>query len=135
MEIKDYDLKLNKISSGDITYSTNLPKDTLLTIYVGDQFQEGTGVQLYSYNDGEGYNLITAGVEVMDGYIKIETNGHKNYIITTSDLIPVEDNTSNIFNIIITIIVVVIIGALAAVVIPKITKKKNKVEENNEPLY
>lgn len=135
MEIKDYDLKLNKISSGDITYSTNLPKDTLLTIYVGDQFQEGTGVQLYSYNDGEGYNLITAGVEVMDGYIKLETNGHKNYIITTSDLIPVEDNTSNIFNIIITIIVVVIIGALAAVVITKITKKKNKVEENNEPLY
>lgn len=135
METKDYDLKLNKVSSGDITYSTNLPKDTLLTIYLGDQYQDGTGVQIYSYNEGESYNLITAGVEVMDGYIKIKTNGHKNYIITTRDLIPVEDKTSNMFNTIITIAVIGVIGALAAMIIPKITKKKNKGTENNEPLY
>ena len=132
---KDYDLKLIQENPGDLTYSTNLPENTELTIYVGNQYEDGTGVQVYSYNEGEPYNLITAGVEVINGYITITTNEQKNYIITTSDLISNQSKADKLINTIKTVGVLIVVIALIILIVPKLTKKKNKTEESKEPLY
>lgn len=132
---KDYELKLLKEDPDSFTYNTNLPENTELTIFVGDQYEDGTGVQVYSYNDGEPYNLITAGVEVINGYVTITTNEQKNYIITTTDLIVNQTKMDKLINTIKTVGVFIVIIALIIFIVPKITKKKNKIEESKEPLY
>lgn len=133
MEIKDYNLKLTKVNSGDIVYSTNLPTNTELTIYLEQKFPNDSSVQVYSYNEGGTYNLITAGLEVKDGYINFETNGDTHYVITTRDLIQITNESDKIISIIKIALIGGSIGLLAILIIPKLTKKKNK--QNNEPLY
>lgn len=134
MEIKDYNLKLNKQGSGDITYTTDLPSNTEITVYLDGKYQEGNSVQVYSYNEGGTYNLITAGLEVNEGYITFITNGDANYIITTRDLIKIESNTDKIISLIKAVLIGLAIGVIAILVIPRLTKKKTK-QDYQEPLY
>lgn len=134
MEIKDYNLKLNKQSSGDITYETNLPTNTELTIYLEEKYESGSSVQVYSYNEGGKYNLITAGLEVKDGYITFLTNGDTNYIITTRDLIKIDSNADRIISLVKAVLIGLAIGIIAIIVIPRLTKKKTTTDYQ-EPLY
>lgn len=134
MELKDYNLKITKIDAFDLTYKTELPTDTELTLYLGDNYQTGSSVQIYSYNEGESYNLITAGLEVENGYITLQTNGDTHYVITTRDLIQIESDTDKIISLIKIIGIGGGIGLVAIIIIPKILKKKSK-KQNNEPLY
>ena len=133
MEIKDYSLKLDKLDNGDLTYSTNLPINTEITIYLED-YEHGSSVQLYSYNEDSTYNLMTAGLEVKDGYITFLTNGDTHYTITTIDLIQVESKFDKMMSIIKSVLIGLSIGVIAILVIPRLTKKKKK-QDSQEPLY
>lgn len=135
IEIKDYDLKLRSIDSSELTYSTNLPANTEMTIYLNQIYEDGSSVQIYSYNEGEGYKLITAGLEVKDGYITFQTNGDAYYTITTNDLIRIESNIDRIISIIKSLAIGGVIALVAILIISKLFKKKSKNQENNEPLY
>lgn len=135
MELSNLNLKVNKTTNGDLTYSTNLPSNTELTIYLEDKFQSGSSVQIYSYNEGGTYTLVTAGLEVENGYINFLTNGDTHYVITTRDLIQVESNADKIISLIKVVLIGGGISLLAILIIPKLTKKKRKEEEKNEPLY
>lgn len=134
MEIKDYNLKLTKIDSFDLTYKVDLPASSKIVLYLGENYEDGSSVQLYSYNEGEQYKLITAGLEVNQGYLTIETNGDTHYVITTRDLIKIESNADKIISIIKIIGIGGGIGLIAILIIPRLLKKKNK-NQNNEPLY
>ena len=133
MEIKDYNLKLDKLDNGDLTYSTNLPINTEITIYLED-YEHGSSVQLYSSNEDGTYNLMTAGLEVKDGYITFLTNGDTHYTITTIDLIQVESKFDKMMSIIKSVLIGLAIGVIAILVIPRLTKKKKK-QDSQEPLY
>lgn len=133
MEIKDYNLKLTRLDGGDITYSTDLPSNTEITLYL-ENYESGSSVQVYSYNEGGTYNLITAGLEVKDGYITFSTNGDTHYTLTTRDLIRIENNVDNIISIIKVVLIGLSIGIIAILVIPRLTKK-NKEQDYQEPLY
>lgn len=133
MEIKDYSLKLDKLDNGDLTYSTNLPINTEITIYLED-YEHGSSVQLYSSNEDGTYNLMTAGLEVKDGYITFLTNGDTHYTITTIDLIQVESKFDKMMSIIKSVLIGLAIGVIAILVIPRLTKKKKK-QDSQEPLY
>ena len=134
MEIKDYNLKLNKQGTGEITYTTELPANTELTIYLDGKYQDGNSVQVYSYNEGGTYNLITAGLEVEEGYLTFITNGDTNYVITTRDLIKIESNTDKIISLVKSVLIGLAIGIVAILIIPRLTKKKKK-QDYQEPLY
>ncbi len=135
MDISNKNLKINKLSSGDFTYNTNLPANTELTIYLEQKYQSGSNVQIYSYNEGGTYNLVTAGLEVEEGYVTFTTNGDTNYVITTRDLIKVESDSDKIISLIQAVLIGGGISLLAILIIPKVLNKKRKEQEKNEPLY
>lgn len=135
IDIKDYDLKLKKLSSGDLTYNTNLPSNTEVTLYLENKYEEGSSVQVYSYDEDGVYTLVTAGLEITNGYITFNTNEQKNYIITTQDLILVTSKADALINTIKTVLIVAVIGILLIILVPKLLKKKSSVDESKEPLY
>ena len=135
MTPQDYDLSLTKLDSMDTTYRTNLPINTELTIYLDNQYADGDSVQVYSYDEEGSYTLVTAGLEVINGYITFTTNEQKHYVITTQDLIQVTSKADALINTIKTVLIVAVVGVMAAILLPKLLRKKRKEIESNEPLY
>ncbi len=131
----DINLQLTKVDSGYIEYSSNLPNNTELTIYLEQNYEDGESVQIYAYNEGEEYDLVTAGLEVKNGYISFKTNGKTNYIITTADLIVTKSEADKLINIIKKVLIITAVLILIIILVPKLLKKKTKTEETKEPLY
>ncbi len=132
MEKVDTNVKLTKLDAGELTYQTNLPKDTELTIYLEERYENESSVQVYSYDEEGVYTLVTAGIEVKNGYITFITNGQKNYVITQLDLIQVQSDADKLIEIIKIGLITIVICILAIILLPKLLKKKN---QSQEPLY
>lgn len=135
IEVKDLDITMTKISEGPLTYQTELPANIEVTIYLEEKFLNNSDIKIYSFNENNDYKLLTAGLKVQNGYVTFTTNGDKNYIFTTSELIPEKDIFEKFWEsnklIILSIITIFIIILL---IITKTNKKRRKKEEN-EPLY
>ena len=76
-----------KKTDSPLTYETELPEGTEITLYLDGMFTDNTNLKVYSYNDGGTYTLVTAGVSVQNGYITFKLTGEKNYVITTTELL------------------------------------------------
>lgn len=129
------DATITKTNDSPLTYSINIPKDNEVTIYVADHYQPDTNVRIYSYDEMNQYTLITAGTQVKGGYITFTTNGQKNYVITTMDLLPEQSPLDKLFSKYKTIIMLVIIAIIAIIVIIVFINKKKTTKDSNEPLY
>lgn len=131
----EFDVSITKLNDNPLTYQINAPKDTEITTYVEDSYASETDVKIYSYNEDNQYTLVTAGVKVQNGYITFTTNGQKNYIITTNDLIKEQSEFDRLLNKNKGIIIAVVGGFIAIIVVCIIFNKTNKEKETNEPLY
>lgn len=131
----DIDAYITKVNDSPLTYNVALPEGTEITAYVEDTYASGTDVKIYSYDEDANYTLVTAGVQVQNGYITFNTNGQSNYIITTIDLIKEQSEFDKLLNKYKGIIIGVVGGFIAIVVICIILNKKSKEKETNEPLY
>jgi len=129
------DLSFKKISDSSLTYSTEIPENNEVTLYLDDVYAEGTNIKIYTYNEMGKYTLLTDGVTIKNGYVTFTTNGEKNYVFTTSPLVleegPVDKFISKykkyfLFGIGILFLIIVIIYVI---------NKKSKQKNNNEPLY
>ncbi len=82
----DIKASLKKEDEGNLTYLTELPAGIEVLLNIENLYEDGDDLKIYS-KDAEGnYNLITAGVKVLKGYIKFETTGDTNYVITKTEL-------------------------------------------------
>ena len=131
----DIDAYITKVNDSPLTYNVALPEGTEITAYVEDTYASGTDVKIYSYDEDANYTLVTAGVQVQNGYITFNTNGQSNYIITTIDLIKEQSEFDKLLNKYKGIIIGVVGGFIAIVAICIILNKKSKEKETNEPLY
>lgn len=129
----DIDVSFKETSSQH--YETSLPEGMEILLNVGDKYLDNTNVKIYTYNEQNEYKLLTDGITVQNGYIKFNTNGDTNYIITTASLIKEDGPIVKWFkknkNIILTILGVL----LAIIVILAIIFNKKKKISSNEPQY
>jgi hypothetical protein len=131
----DIDASISIVNESPLTYKVNLPKGTKITAYVEDYYMNDTDVKIYSYDNEYEYTLVTAGVKVQNGYITFSTNGQKNYVITTNDLIKEQSEFDKLLNKYSGIIIAVIGGLIAIITLSILISKKKEKRESNEPLY
>ncbi len=131
----EIDASFKETSEGSGDYATTLPEGTEILLYVGDRYDDETSLKLYSYGEDGKYKLITAGTEVLDGYISFVLNGDKNFVVTTAELIKVQSPLAKLLNQykdIILMVVGTIVGILLLVFL--ISKYRKKRDEKG-PLY
>lgn len=131
----EIDAHITKINDSPLTYNVALPEGTEVTAYIEDTYASGTDVKIYSYDEDSNYTLVTAGIQVQNGYITFTTNGQSNYVITTIDLIKEQSEFDKLLNKYKGIIIGIVIGFIAIVAICILLNKKSKEKETNEPLY
>lgn len=131
----EIDAYITKINDSPLTYNVALPEGTEVTAYIEDTYASGTDVKIYSYDEASNYTLVTAGIQVQNGYITFNTNGQSNYIITTIDLIKEQSEFDKLLNKYKGIIIGIVIGFIAIIAICILLNKNSKEKETNEPLY
>ena len=131
IDVSEIDLDFNKSSDNPLTYTTSIPSNVEMSLYIGNVYQDGITLKIYNYDESGNYTLLTEGVEVANGYINFTTNGADNYVFTPASL----TETNNIFkNFKFILIPLIIIVAIVSVLL---LNKRNgkKVKDKNEPLY
>ncbi len=132
---EDLDISFTKKEGNTLSYTTKIPANNEILLYLEGKYKDGSIVRVYSYEKQGKYTLITDGIKVSNGYITFTTNGESNYIVTTNELIKEESTITKFFN---EIKIYLIIGIIALIIIfiliSKINKKR-KIKESNEPLY
>jgi len=135
IEVKDYDAGFIQDKDDSYTYNTSLPKDTEVLMYIGDLYEDETNIKIFSMNEDGKYNLVTDGIEVVNGYIEFKLNGDKTYVFTNRQLVkeqgPLDKIMSEYGSLIGTIIVIIVIVILYVIIISKHKAKKAL----NEPSY
>lgn len=131
----DVDATITQLEGSLLTYNINIPANNEVTIYIEDYYATGTSVRIYSYDEAGQYTLITDGVSVKNGYLTFITNEQKNYVITTSDLMPQQSPIDKILSKYKMHIIGAIVGFIVIVTIISIVNKKREEKELNEPLY
>ncbi len=72
------------------TYNINLPKDQEVSLYVGDLFNDGQIIRIYSYQEEDKMRELSPGTQITGGYITFTTNDNQYYVLTAEQLIQVE---------------------------------------------
>ena len=132
---EDLDISFTKKEGNTLSYTTKIPANNEILLYLEGKYKDGNIVRVYSYEKQGKYTLITDGIKVDNGYITFTTNGESNYIVTTNELIKEESAFTKFFNEIkIYLIIGIIVLIIIFILISKINKKR-KIKESNEPLY
>lgn len=132
INVEELDLSFNQTNSAPLTYTSNIPSNLEMTLFIGDNFTDGTSLRIYTFDGNGNYKLLTEGVSVTNGYITFTTSDTTNYIFTTG-VLGVQTKKDNSLFIIIGVTVAVII---LVILLPKLKKKDKKNDINeNEPLY
>ncbi len=136
METKNTDITFNKQNESPLTYSTEIPAGLEVKMYINaDQYQNGTRLRIYTYNEKGKYNILSEGTAVEDGYITFITNGDKNYIFTTQQLVSQRSFFSKLANKIGNLVIIFIGGIAALFVISSLINHKINSKMKDEPLY
>ncbi len=132
---QNINLAITKLDTGMPTYNMELPANSKVTLHLDYYYPDGTNLKIYSYDELNNYTQVTAGIQVINGYITFETNGQKNYVITTTPLIEEQSPMQKLFSKYKTIILGTILGLVALVLTMIIINKKQQEKENEGPLY
>ena len=133
--IKKLDLSFKEIEKDSLNYETSLPANINVELFLNSLFPDETNLRIYTYNEGTGYKLLTAGTTVNNGYISFKTDGSKYYLITQSVLIPEDDVITRFFQEYKTFFIVAILGTIILIILAIIINKKQKKIESKEPEY
>ena len=131
----DLDLYFKKISDNPLTYQTAVPEGNNIKLYVGDLYNDNINLKVYSYSEIGKYNLVTAGVQIKDGYIDFSTNGDPFYVISVTPLLDESGPFMKIINRYKMFIIGGFVGVIAIIVIINQVSKKKKLKNKDEPLY
>ncbi len=136
MEAKDTNITFTKQNDSPLTYQTEIPAGLEVKMYINaEQYKNGTSIRIYTYNEKGKYNVLSEGTVVENGYVTFITNGDKNYIFTTQQLVTQKSLLSKIADKIGNI-VIIFIGAIAALfVISSLINHKLNSKMKDEPLY
>lgn len=98
----------SKISSENLSYSSNIPKGVLIKLYLENVSKD---VKIYNYDDGA-YTLIDT-VTPINGYIEFMSNGSENYIFSEETLFnELKKSELTVMKIIIIFIAGIVIGCI-----------------------
>ena len=136
MEVKDTDITFNRQNDNPLTYSTEIPAGLEVKMYVdADQYKNGTSIKIYTYNEKGKYNILSEATTVEDGYITFITNGDKNYIFTTQQLVTQKSFLSKLASKLGNIVIIIIGGLAALFVISSLINHALNSKMKDEPLY
>lgn len=133
--IKKLDLSFKEKEKNSLNYETSLPANINVDLYLNNLYLDETNLRIYTYDEGTGYKLLTAGTTVNNGYISFKTDGSKYYLITQRVLIPEDDVITRFFQKYKTFFIVAILGTIILIVLAIIINKKQKQIESKEPEY
>ncbi len=124
-------LKLSNYADGlyiSFSEDNEITEGIKLKIYVGDKFTDKNKINIYGYEKNN-LNLIKEGISIKDGYVDFDINQQKDYFITMSKVINLDEtsNNSDFSNyLILIIIIIILIIILLLMVTIYFIKKKNK---------
>ena len=98
-------------------------------------YEDDTTLKIYTYNETGNYTLLTEGTKKTNGYISFITNGEKNYVVTTQELIREETIFDKIFSLLKAFIIGLVIIIIVILIISFIIKQKIKAKKATEPEY
>ena len=131
----DIDAAFKETDEGSGDYYTKLPKGTIVTLYVGDKYDDGTNVRIYTYTGDSGYKLLTDGLSVINGYIEFTLSGDTNYVITLKELIKEKGPFDLFFSNYGGIILGAMGGLIGLTVIIVLINKQKAKKDSKEPSY
>ncbi len=128
LEVKDYDMSFTQDKDDSYTYHTSLPKDTDVLMYIGDLYESESNIKIFSVDKDGNYQLVTDGIEVLNGYIEFKLNGDSTYIFTNRQLVneqgPFDKLMSEYGMLIGSILVIIVIVILYVIILSKHKAKK-----------
>lgn len=127
-------LFLVKSSDDPLTYTTNIPANIDVTLYLENETLNNKQLYLYNYNKEKNtYTLINDKLENKNQYIKFTTDGSTEYIISET-IIKNEIKSSNKALILCTIFFVTgfLIAYISIIILKKMYKNKQKRKKEEE---
>lgn len=119
----DLEIIFSKINSKNLTYSSNIPENVLITLFL-DTDKE---IKIYNYNNGN-YKLIDT-VTPNEGYIEFLSNGSDNYVFSEENLFnELEKKELTAIKIVIIFIAGIIVGIILYYYLRNYYKKKINLE-------
>lgn len=116
-------VKDKNVKSIVFSHSGQLPKGTIITVYVGDKYKDGDYIDLYYLNtETKQLELKSKSIQVTNGYVKLSIDHCSEYVLEQSETNTIEEETNS------NILYYIIAGALLLVIIVIIVvrnKKKN----------
>lgn len=133
---EELDLSFVQTSDTSLTYNTNLPSGIEIMLYLDTTiYEDDTTLKIYTYNENGNYTLLSEGTKKTNGYISFITNGEKNYVVTTQELIREETLFDKIFSLLKPFIIGLVIIIIVILLISFIVKQKIKAKKATEPEY
>ena len=120
----------------NFSHSGDLPKNTILRIYVGDKYTDGDNLHLYFLDGNENkITFMNQDVEVTNGYVEISIDHCSDYFLTKATIsgenVAVASNDTNIIPlIVIVILLLLIISVVIAIIIKNGSKNETVIVED-----
>ena len=139
-EYREEILKLSNYSNGLIVSTHTHPDGARLRLYVGNKFENGNLVNVYSYSSNE-LKMISEEIEVRNGIVELDTTDSNTYFLTLSSVASAktkpnevaevdsqeEDNNGPLIAIIVGALAVILLSVIVIFII--IARKKKKQAE------
>ena len=136
--------KLSNYSEGiyiSLKQKSNLPNKAKIRVYVGDKYNNGDKLNVYSYVDGnDKLTLINKGVKVEDGYLIMDVVESSNYLLTMATiqdseeaLVTDDTSISPLIFIIAAVAGISLIGLVLVLIKKKKTTPKQEKKTESEP--
>lgn len=135
--INNIDKKLDELTNYtnnlylDFAYSGTLPKDTYVSVYVADKFQDGEKIKLYYYDKTKKeITKISEDLEVKNGFVRFKLEHCSDYILSMADYNLNSINIYLIYQIIIAVLLIVIICLIVKnILLRKKIRKPKKIPQ------
>jgi hypothetical protein len=140
-------LKLSNYADGIIVSTHTPPDGSKLRLYVGDKFENGDLVNVYSYLPKE-LKKVSEEVEVKNGIVELDITGSNTYFLTMSSIASAEtkpkevaeidsrkeDNNGPFIAIVVGALAAILLSVIVAlIIVAKKKKKQTEVSEVSQP--
>lgn len=116
-------VKDKNVKSIVFSHSGQLPKGTIITVYVGDKYKDGDYIDLYYLNtETKQLELKSKSIQVTNGYVKLSIDHCSEYVLEQSETNTIEEETNS--NILYYIIACALLLVIIVIIVVR-NKKKN----------